>query len=324
MLWQCLALNASFGFLPPTTTGSTTSGAPTGPFNTRPSRRPKRWLASSDSPSPHGWSHRAGPHQKVALYLLGGLILDLWPRPALATMLWAAAKVSPNESRNLILRTRPEQNLAVLSTPSSHVTDALLKVQELSLGQHTDPVSADLAAPDDLCKGNVPELEPVPIPIPLLVNFIKHPGEAPCYPGITGVPINLQRGTLRQAINYHPYHGKSATTGFGNQQSQGGISGDGYKVVFSSQGGLDLTTLKPRYPLATLMQAAERTDSSTLTLRIHPVNNTCTVSAVNQEDALKLVQLHQLTYEEHEFAMTAYIAPPDGSVRGVITNAYWK
>ncbi|KAL1431378.1 hypothetical protein MTO96_014230 [Rhipicephalus appendiculatus] len=99
---------------------------------------------------------------------------------------------------------------------------------------------------------------------------------------------------------------------------------DGYKVVFRSQGGLDLKTLQPRHLLTALMQAAALTDPSTLTLRIHPVNNTCTVSAVNQEDALKLVQLEHITYDQHKYAMTAYIAPPDGSVRGVITNAYWK
>ncbi|KAH8035809.1 hypothetical protein HPB51_008636 [Rhipicephalus microplus] len=99
---------------------------------------------------------------------------------------------------------------------------------------------------------------------------------------------------------------------------------DGFKVVFRSQGGFDLTTLQPRYLLTTLMQAAALTDPSTLTLRIHPVHNTCTVSAVNENDALKLVQLQHIPYDKHEYAMTAYIAPPDGSVRGVITNAYWK
>ncbi|KAL3210022.1 hypothetical protein MRX96_037501 [Rhipicephalus microplus] len=99
---------------------------------------------------------------------------------------------------------------------------------------------------------------------------------------------------------------------------------DGFKVVFRSQGGLDLTTLQPRYLLTALMQAAALTDPSTPTRRIHPVNNTCTVSAVNEKDALKLVQLQHITYDKHEYAMTAYIAPPDGSVRGVITNAYWK
>ncbi|KAL1486905.1 hypothetical protein MTO96_031167 [Rhipicephalus appendiculatus] len=47
-----------------------------------------------------------------------------------------------------------------MSTPSSHLADALLKVQELFLGQRTYPVSAYLAAPDDSCKGIVPGLEP--------------------------------------------------------------------------------------------------------------------------------------------------------------------
>ncbi|KAL3196539.1 hypothetical protein MRX96_053965 [Rhipicephalus microplus] len=41
---------------------------------------------------------------------------------------------------------------------------------------------------------------------------------------------------------------------------------DGFKVVFRSKGGLDLTTLQPRYLLTALMQAAALTDPSTLTL----------------------------------------------------------
>ncbi|KAL3205065.1 hypothetical protein MRX96_011380 [Rhipicephalus microplus] len=91
---------------------------------------------------------------------------------------------------------------------------------------------------------------------------------------------------------------------------------DGFKVVFRSQGGLDLTTLQPRYLLTALMQAVALTDPSTLTLRIHPVNNTCTVSAVNEKDALKLVQLQHITYDKHEYAMTAYIAPPQWLSQG--------
>ncbi|KAL3242127.1 hypothetical protein MRX96_021492 [Rhipicephalus microplus] len=49
---------------------------------------------------------------KVVLRPPGGLRLDLWPRPTLATALWAAAGMSPNDRRNLIRRTCPEQNLA--------------------------------------------------------------------------------------------------------------------------------------------------------------------------------------------------------------------
>ncbi|KAH7967499.1 hypothetical protein HPB49_025254 [Dermacentor silvarum] len=90
--------------------------------------------------------------EKVILRPLGDLRLDKWPRPTLATALWTAAGVSPNDRRDLILRTRPEQNLAIVSTPSSHVADALLNIQELSISQRTYPVSAYLAAPDDSCK----------------------------------------------------------------------------------------------------------------------------------------------------------------------------
>ncbi|KAH6921100.1 hypothetical protein HPB50_027917 [Hyalomma asiaticum] len=98
--------------------------------------------------------------EKVILRPLGGLRLGDWPRPTLATMIWAAAGVSPSDCRDLILRTRPEENLAVMSTPSSHVADTLLNLQELSLGQRTFPVSAYLAAADDSCKGIVAGLEP--------------------------------------------------------------------------------------------------------------------------------------------------------------------
>ncbi|KAH8028150.1 hypothetical protein HPB51_013520 [Rhipicephalus microplus] len=101
-------------------------------------------------------AHRLPPlpfrYEKLVLRPFGGLRLDLWPRQTLATALWATARVSPNDRRNLILRTRPEQNLAVLSTLSLHVTDAPLKLQELSLGQRTYPVSAYLAASGDSCE----------------------------------------------------------------------------------------------------------------------------------------------------------------------------
>ncbi|KAL3189151.1 hypothetical protein MRX96_003286 [Rhipicephalus microplus] len=41
--------------------------------------------------------------EKVVLYPLGGLRLDLWPKPTLATALWAAAGVSLNDRRNVNL-----------------------------------------------------------------------------------------------------------------------------------------------------------------------------------------------------------------------------
>ncbi|KAH7968037.1 hypothetical protein HPB52_005454 [Rhipicephalus sanguineus] len=81
--------------------------------------------------------------------------------------------------------------------------------------------------------------------------------------------------------------------------------------------------LQPRYRLTTLMQAAALTDPSTLTLQIHPVNNACTVSAVNQEDTLKLVQLQYITYDQHEYAVTAYIAG-SSLARWLSQGCYYK
>ncbi|KAL3217724.1 hypothetical protein MRX96_032063 [Rhipicephalus microplus] len=63
------------------------------------------------------------------------------------------------------------------------------------------------------------------VPIPIPVNFAKHPGKASFYPGMTGIPVTLQDGTLKQGDNYNCYQGASATTGFGDQQSQGDILG---------------------------------------------------------------------------------------------------
>nr|XP_054925364.1 zinc finger protein ZFP2-like [Dermacentor andersoni] len=85
-------------------------------------------------------------------------------------------------------------------------------------------------------------------------------------------------------------------------------------------GGLDLTTLQPRYFLNALMQAAALTNPSKLKLWIHPVNNACIVSQAhtspsNQDDALKLIHLQYIICDRLEYAMAAYVAPPDGSVR---------
>ncbi|KAL3257986.1 hypothetical protein MRX96_016752 [Rhipicephalus microplus] len=98
--------------------------------------------------------------EKVVLRPLGGLRLDLWPSPTMAEALIAAAKVSLNDHRNLILQRRPELNFAVISTPLSHVADAFLKVQELSLSQRTYSVFASLAAHAHSCKAIVPGIEP--------------------------------------------------------------------------------------------------------------------------------------------------------------------
>ncbi|KAL3206441.1 hypothetical protein MRX96_040062 [Rhipicephalus microplus] len=98
--------------------------------------------------------------EKIILRPHGGLCLDCWTRPELANALWSAAGLSTEDRQNIIFRLRPQQNLAVISTPKSHVADALYKVWELRLGQRVYPITTYFAAPDNSCKGIVPRLVP--------------------------------------------------------------------------------------------------------------------------------------------------------------------
>ncbi|KAL3219154.1 hypothetical protein MRX96_030606 [Rhipicephalus microplus] len=82
--------------------------------------------------------------EKIILRPHSGLCLDSWTRPELANALWSAAGLSTEDRQNIIFRLRPQQNLAVISTPKSHVADALYKVRELRLGQR---VSCDGSHP---------------------------------------------------------------------------------------------------------------------------------------------------------------------------------
>ncbi|KAL3214541.1 hypothetical protein MRX96_007022 [Rhipicephalus microplus] len=65
--------------------------------------------------------------EKIILRPHGGLCLDSWTRPELANALWSTAGLSTEDRQNIIFRLRPQQNLAVISTPKSHVADALYK-----------------------------------------------------------------------------------------------------------------------------------------------------------------------------------------------------
>ncbi|KAH8020387.1 hypothetical protein HPB51_001020 [Rhipicephalus microplus] len=98
--------------------------------------------------------------EKIILRPHGGLCLDSWTPPKLANTLWSAACLSTEDRQNIIFRLRPQKNLAVISTPKSHVADALYKVRELRLGQRVYPITTYFAALDNSCKGIVPGLVP--------------------------------------------------------------------------------------------------------------------------------------------------------------------
>ncbi|KAH8022390.1 hypothetical protein HPB51_023812 [Rhipicephalus microplus] len=113
--------------------------------------------------------------EKIILRPHCGLCLDSWTRPELANALWSAAGLSTEDRQNIIFRLRPQQNLAVISTPKSHVADALYKVRELRLGQRVYPITTYFAAPDNSCKGIVPGLVPG-TPSSTLVDELLTPG----------------------------------------------------------------------------------------------------------------------------------------------------
>ncbi|KAL1422846.1 hypothetical protein MTO96_021665 [Rhipicephalus appendiculatus] len=113
--------------------------------------------------------------EKIILRPHGGLCLDKWTRPELANAHWRAAGSTTDDRQNIIFRLRPQQNLAVISTPQSHVADALYKVRELRLGQWVYPITTYFAAPDNSCKDIVPGLVPG-TPSSTLVDELLVPG----------------------------------------------------------------------------------------------------------------------------------------------------
>ncbi|KAH7956769.1 hypothetical protein HPB52_012554 [Rhipicephalus sanguineus] len=106
--------------------------------------------------------------EKIILRPHGGLCLDSWTRPELANVLWSAAGLTTEDRQNIIFRLRQQQNLAVISTPQSHV-------RELRLGQRVYPITTYFAAPDNSCKGIVPGLVPG-MPSSTLVDELLTPG----------------------------------------------------------------------------------------------------------------------------------------------------
>ncbi|KAL1445541.1 hypothetical protein MTO96_029155 [Rhipicephalus appendiculatus] len=113
---------------------------------------------------------------KAILRPLGGLRLDQWTRPTLTRAIGVAASLPPAEVDRLVFRLRPEQNLAVVSTPHEHIALNLYSVQHLRLGEHTYPVSIYIAAPDNSCKGIIYGVDPGTSPSELMDHLIT-----PCH-----------------------------------------------------------------------------------------------------------------------------------------------
>ncbi|KAH7959596.1 hypothetical protein HPB49_012269 [Dermacentor silvarum] len=95
------------------------------------------------------------------------------------------------------------------------------------------------------------------------------------------------------------------------------------KVVFRSQGGLLLPNIQPQLLLRCVCETAKIQMGEEVQLRMHPMNNTCTVATTNQESALNLVKIRSITLNAKAYRVAAYIVPAADTVRGVISNAFW-
>ncbi|KAH7952567.1 hypothetical protein HPB52_024021 [Rhipicephalus sanguineus] len=100
------------------------------------------------------------------------ILRPLGRHPTLTRAIRVAASLPPAEVDRLVFSLRPEQNLAVVSTPHEHIALNLYSVQHLRLGEHTYPVSIYNAAPHNSCKGIIYGVDPGTSPSELMDHLI--------------------------------------------------------------------------------------------------------------------------------------------------------
>ena len=101
-------------------------------------------------------------------------------------------------------------------------------------------------------------------------------------------------------------------------------SGD-LKVVVRPRGGLDVTSETPRKLLTAICAITEIPLQEALAqdqLRLHPTNNTFTISTPVEDRARAYAHITSIPIGTSSADVTAYLAPPDDAVRGVIHMAH--
>ncbi|KAL1438360.1 hypothetical protein MTO96_048149 [Rhipicephalus appendiculatus] len=94
------------------------------------------------------------------------------------------------------------------------------------------------------------------------------------------------------------------------------------RVVVRPRGELRLRDV-PAPRLAKALQAKlQITLPDDFCLRIHPTNNTFTAATTDSSTAEILKTLTSLAIGSHTYPCVAYVAPPPGATRGVISNAF--
>ncbi|KAH8022925.1 hypothetical protein HPB51_006355 [Rhipicephalus microplus] len=98
-----------------------------------------------------------------------------------------------------------------------------------------------------------------------------------------------------------------------------------YKIVLRPQGSLHLADLGPAR-LSEALCADTGFDSPAVfhtdQMRIHPTNNTMTVSRFDVNRATAYLMITQVKIADQSCAMAVYAPAPDNSIRGKIFNAH--
>ncbi|KAH7974774.1 hypothetical protein HPB49_019257 [Dermacentor silvarum] len=133
----------------------------------------------------------------------------------------------------------------------------------------------------------------------------------------------LPASTWRPTYRPNPAHLRATQQVKRKSREMAPLPQHAIKVVFRSQGGLFLPNIQPQRLLRCLFETAKIPMGEEVQLRVHPMNNTCTVATTNQEAALNLVKIRSITLNAKAYGVAAYIVPAADTVRGVISNAFW-
>lgn len=98
-----------------------------------------------------------------------------------------------------------------------------------------------------------------------------------------------------------------------------------YKIVFRPQGTVDLNAVGPAKLAMAIYNAAKIDGRLAITadqVRIHPTNNTVTISTPEKERAFLYAKIQTLTIDSNAIRVATYAPAPDDSVRGIIYRAY--
>ncbi|KAH7946803.1 hypothetical protein HPB52_004323 [Rhipicephalus sanguineus] len=103
------------------------------------------------------------------------------------------------------------------------------------------------------------------------------------------------------------------------------LPADTIHVIGRPKTSIDLNKLQPWHLYSALLQAANFQDlppTSCDRVRIHPVNNTLTLSVADSARAQAYLRITSLTVSSTTFTVHLYAPPPDDALRGILYHAF--